>query len=229
MVTKKRNLVSVTDPPAKTGTELKQRIRSQSFNDACVAVEWLNAAQGTAAYRRVLEVRQELEELRAELDRLKQTRGSAVKVRVMADLQTRHERLDVQMARYSFKPELNYSLASGFWGLDMVPKRPHGPQVEMHGQGFAYLPRRISVSEPVVITALARLAVNRKLYMVRVCDYCRERWLVSIRPTMDRFCSYKCRDAFHTHSDEYRERKAANQRNYRKNLKDGIARGVSFK
>jgi hypothetical protein len=228
MGTKRPKLTSITDPPAKTGTELKQRIRSQSFNDACVAVEWLNAAQGTAAYRRVLEVRQELEELRAELDRLKQARGSVVKVRVMADLQTRHERLDRQMARYTFKPELNYSFASGFWALDMVPKHPRGPQVEMHGQGFAYLPRRISVSEPVVITALARLTANRELHKVRLCETCQKRWRVSERE-MDRFCSDKCRDAYHTHSDDYRERKAANQRKYRKSLKDGIARGVSFK
>jgi hypothetical protein len=228
MVTKKLKLISVTDPPSKTRTELKQRIRSQSFSDASVAVAWLNAAQGTVAYRRVLEVRQELEELRAELDRLKQKTGSVVRVRDIADLQTRHERLDLKMARYSFKPELNYSFASGFWGLDMVPKHPRGPQVEMHGQGFAYRPRRILVSEPVVVTALARLAVSQELYKVRLCATCLERWRVSERK-IDRFCSDKCRDAFHVSSPDYHERKAANQRKYRDNLKNGIALGASFK
>jgi hypothetical protein len=226
VVTRKLKFTSVTDPPAKSRTESKQRIRSQSFNDAFVAVEWLNAAQGTAAYRRVLEVRQELEELRAELDRFKQTRGSVVNMRGMAELQTRHERLDLQMARYTFKPELNYSFASGFWGLDMVPKHPRGPYVELHGPGFAYLPRRIRVSEPVVITALGRLAAARELYKVRLCAQCQKHWRVSERE-MDRFCSQQCREAFYAKSPDYHERKASNQRNYRERLKPIKARGLA--
>jgi hypothetical protein len=228
VATRKPKLTSVTDPPAKSRSELKQRIRSQSFNDAFVAVEWLNVAQGTAAYRRVLEVRRELEELRTELDRywLQQTRRSVLEARAMADIQTRHQRLDLQMARYTFKPELNYSFASGFWGLDMVPKHPRGPYVEVRGQGFAYLPRSIRVSEPVVITALARLAATRELYKVRLCAQCQKHWRVSERE-MDRFCGQQCREAFYAKSPEYHERKASNQRNYRERLKPIKARGLA--
>ena len=67
-------LTKVTASPRKKQTQWKQRdIRSPkkapAFMDAALTVEWLNACKGTAAYRRVLELRTELEALRAELDK----------------------------------------------------------------------------------------------------------------------------------------------------------------
>ncbi|MDR3752860.1 MAG: hypothetical protein P4K93_09330 [Terracidiphilus sp.] len=228
MVTGKRRiwLADKTAPQPKTGTELRQRIRSQSFSDAVLAVEWLNAAKGTAAYRHVLDVRRGLEELRAGIDRFSRAQATmrasgVIKVREqerdIAELTARHDKLDALMREYSFHPEMIYSFASGIWALDMVPKHPRGRQVVLHGQGFAFLPRRVQVSEPVVIVALARLAANHELYKVRLCETCGERWRVSERQ-LDRFCSPKCREAFHSKSPEYHERKAANQRRYRANL-----------
>ncbi len=233
MVTTKRKVrfVDATAPQPKTQTELKQRIRSQSFSDAVLAVEWLNAAKGTAAYRRVLDVRKELEELRAGIDRSSRAhRGPVVKAkdweRDIAELKTRHDKLDGLMRGYSFHPEMTYSFASGIWALDMVPRHPRGRQVAVHGQGFAFLPRRVQVSEPVVIVALARLAANRELYKVRLCEMCGERWRMSERE-IDRFCSPECRKAFYEKSPKYRERKASNQRQYRERLKRLQMRGLA--
>ncbi|MGH9604287.1 MAG: hypothetical protein ACRD3N_01185 [Terracidiphilus sp.] len=230
MVTNKPKLTAVTDPPAKTGTELEQRIRSQSFTDAVLAVEWLNAAKGTAAYRRALAVRTELEEYRAELDRhlVETAQTRVLKVRDQVELATRADNLDRLLSGYRFKPEMNYSFGTRIWALEMVPVHPRGPQIEVRGQGLNYMPRRIVVSEPVVIVALARLAANRELYKVRLCETCGKNWRVSERK-MDRFCSQKCRETFHAKSPDYHERKAANQRRYRENLKQATARGLSFK
>ncbi len=222
--TKKQvRLTSVADPPAKTGTEMKQQIRSQSFNDATLAVEWLNDAkvQRSAAYRHVLAVRQELEELLAAQDRLMRTQMKTPTVRVSGlwvELKSRVDKLDLLIGKYSFKPQLFYSVYTGLWCLDMVPKYPRGPQVEVRGQGVAFLPLRVQVSEPVVITALARLAASRELAKVHLCTTCKERWHVAVR-RIDQFCSTECREQFHTHSDEYRERKKKSQREYRARLK----------
>lgn len=233
VVTKKRKVrfIEATAPQPETGTELKQRIRSQSFSDAVLAVEWLNAAKGTAAYRRVLDVRQELEELRAGIDRLSQAHGGPVvkvrdRERDIAELAARHDKLDLLLRKHSFHPEMTYSFASGVWALDMTPKHRRGPLVVVHGQGFAFLPRRVQVSEPVVILALARLAANRELHKVRLCKGCGKRWRVSERE-IDRFCSQKCREGFYPTSPEFLKRKAANQRTYREGLKRLQKRGLA--
>jgi hypothetical protein len=227
MGTRKLKILAVTDPPAATRTESRQRIRSQAYSDAVMAVEWLNASRGAAAYRRVLAVRAELEALQAEVDRLVLMRAPSgqrqVKVAPLAELMARHKRFDRRLAKYSFKPELNFSLVTHIWGLDMVPKDPRGRQVVVRGQGFArlgfaYLERQVRVSEPAVIVALARLATKRGLATVHLCVTCRQRWHVALRG-IDKFCSPKCREYFHVHSDEYRARKRESQREYRENLR----------
>ena len=235
MVTGKRRirLADTTAPQPKTGTELRQRIRSQSFSDAVLVVEWLNAAKGTAAYRRVLGVRSELEELRAGMDRVSREwarSGRVIKVRDrardIAELKILDDKLDALLKGYSFRPEMVYSFASGIWALDMVPKNQRGRQVVVHGQGFAFMPRSVRVSEPIAVLALARLAASRELYKVRLCEMCGDRWRVSERK-IDRFCSQKCREEFYAKSPDYHERKAETQRRHRRNRKYAEAHGVA--
>lgn len=227
----------VTALPHKTQTEWTHRdIRSPAFMGAALTVEWLNASKGTAAYRRVLALRTELEALRVELDKpfqpiewetaTRPTAKSAEHLQRLNEFTKRHDQLNVLLGRYSFKKALAYNLTARRWWLTDVAKNPRGPQVEIENEvGFP----KIRVTEAWVAAAMASLAASRELSKVRLCDNCQRIWLVSIRPTLDRFCSSECREHFHTHSDAYRERKAATQRNYRKKLKEGIARGVSFK
>ena len=230
-------LTTVTGPSSKSQKKWKHRdLRSPTFMGAALTVEWLNASKGTAAYRRVVALRTELEVLRAELDTpfrgIEWETAERPTAKSVADLQRlneftkRHDQLNMLLGTYSFKKGLAYNLSDHRWWLTDIAKGPRGPQIEVANQvGFP----TIRVTEAWVAASLASLATIRELSKVRLCDSCRECWLVSIRPTLDRFCSAKCRDHFHTQSDAYRERKAASQRKYRKNLKDGIANGVSFK
>lgn len=246
MVTKKMKVgfVEAIAPRPKTQTEMKRRVRSLSSTDATLAVEWLNAAHDTAAYRRVMAVRRELDELGAMHESVRQQRqawksrgpksgaeihknlpASTSMVALQVQFQQRHNALNQQLARYVHVPVFAYSLDSGIWRFGMVPKRPSGPEIVFEDE---FERTRVHVSEASVVAALSRLAANRELYKVRLCETCRATWRVSER-TIDRFCSQKCRDAFHVHAPDYKERKAANQRKYREGLKRAHANGVTLR
>jgi hypothetical protein len=248
VVTNKRKakFVEALAPRPKTQTEMKRRIRSLSSSDAIVAVEWLNATPRTAAYRRVVAMRAELEELAAVLDSLRQQRqqqrqhwkGKRPKsdAEILENLKDgrdsaalgeqfrlRHNSLNELLARYTHVPALAYSLDSGVWRFGMVPKHPGGPEIKLSDESFD-----VRVNESSVVGALARLAANRELYKVRLCEQCRHVWRVSLRE-IDKFCSQKCREAFHAKSPDFHERKAANQRKYREREKEAIASGANLK
>ena len=219
----------VTAIPQKTQTQWTHRdIRSPSFMDAALTVEWLNASEGTAAYRRVLALRTELEALRAELDKpfqpiqwetaTRPTAQSAKHLERENEFTKRHRRLNLLLGGYSFKTALAYNLADHRWWITVIPKNPRGPQIEIEDAiGF----RKIRVGEAWVVAALARLAASRELSTVHLCEDCQERWHVALR-SIDRFCSGECREHFHTHSDAYRERKRKIQQEYRQRMKDNF-------
>lgn len=213
----------------KTETQWKQRdIQSPSFMDAALTVEWLNATKGTAAYRRVLALRAELEALRAELDKPFQplqwaTANRVAKVSVedarsLNRFTERHRQLNLLLGRYNFKPTMAYNLSSRRWWIAMLPGKSRGPQIEIKNE--IQFPQ-IRVTEPWVAVALARLAASHELGKVHLCTNCRERWLVAWR-AIDQFCGKKCREHFHTHSDSYRERKRKSQQEYRRRLDERI-------
>jgi len=242
MVTRRREtqFIETVAPSPKTQTELRRRVRSLSYSDATLAVEWLNATIGKPAYRRVLAVRQKLADLSAALETLSDhnqslrgKRPQTIKefmndnevVRI-ANLQERfrkdHNALNEQLARYIHIPALAYDLDAGIWRFGMVPKRQRlGPEIVIEDQSL-----RIRVNESSVVTALARLAANRELYKVRMCPQCKKRWRVSERE-IDRFCGQKCREAYHITSAEYLDKKAANQREYRRREKEGKKAGAA--
>ena len=230
MGTNNRNVkfVEVIAPRPKTQTEHKRRVRSLSSSSAILAVTWLNAANGTAAFSRVLEVRTELTELGAALDKTKWkpraikpgTREEIVHARMSEAnrfllysqererFRVRHNALNQRLARYAYVPALAYG-DTGVWRFAMVPMSSRGPHVVLESDGVP-----VEVSEASVVAALCRLAASRELYKIKLCETCGLRWRVAER-RMDRFCSQKCREAFHTNSDEYREKKAEHQRQYR--------------
>jgi len=232
--------VSGLAPSPKTLAESKTRNRLLTHSDASIAVEWLNAAKGTGAYRRVLAVRQELEELGAMLEDLTQQRQAAGQAAKEGRPRTQQEALDdypklVKLAgtneqfrqrynafnqllsRYTFVPALECNLDTGLWRFNTIPKRTRGPELAL-GDTLDESNRNRTVSvrvhEPTVVAALARLAAERELSKVRLCEACRERWRVSLRD-MDKFCSDECRIRFHVHSEEGKRRHREAQQRYR--------------
>jgi hypothetical protein len=136
----------------------------------------------------------------------------------------RHDQLNVLLGRYSFKKALAYNITARRWWITEIPKNPRGPQIEIENEvQFS----KIRVTEAWVAASLASLAASHELGKVHLCTNCQERWHVALR-SIDRFCSGQCRDHFHTHSDAYRERKAANQRKYRENLNHKSANNAQY-
>lgn len=244
MVTAKRKtkFIEAIAPHPKTQTELKRRIHSMAHSDAFLAVAWLNATQGKPANRRVLAIRQELADLADMRETLRQQRRASKGKRGQTDreiiglldtrvetarlqekFRQRHNVLNVRLTRYAHVPALDYSPDFALWRFGMVPKRPSGPEIVIEDQSL-----RARVNESSVIAALCRLAANRELHKVRLCEMCGKRWRVSERK-IDRFCSQKCREEFYAKSPEYLERKATNQRKYREGLKRARANGVTLR
>ena len=238
--TRKTGFTEAVAPRPKTQTEWKRRTRSLSFSDARAAVEWLNATRGQPAYRRVLAIRQELEELGGALDRVRQARRTAARqkrprtdeeiLRASGELlaagemqeqfRERHNAMNQRLAQYAHIPALACNLDSGIWRFGMVPRQSRGPEVTIEDQAGS-----IRVDEATAVAALCRLAANRELHKVRLCEQCGQQWRISER-AMDRFCSQKCRESFHANSPEYHERKAASQRGYRLRKKAGVDAGA---
>ena len=211
---------------AQTRAEFKRRIRSISLTDAFTAVEWLNAMRGTAQYGRVLAVRQELEELGAMLDSLSRQRREARERRKgrtalpsreeeiqLAELYTRfrvrHNDFNRLLSKYTFEPVLGYDPDTGIWRFNPVPKDMRGRAIEVSVGNLT-----VQVNEASVVAALARLAANRELHKVRLCEQCKQNWRISERQ-IDRYCSQACREAFYRAQPDFKRRKARNQKNWR--------------
>jgi hypothetical protein len=75
-----------------------------------------------------------------------------------------------------------------------------------------------TISEADAVLSLVRLDLVREIGKVRRCQLCQERWRVAAKSSY-RFCSAKCREEFYKRLPEYHSRKAANQRAFRKRLK----------
>jgi hypothetical protein len=232
--------VSGLAPRPRTETELKRRNRALSYSDANIAVQWLNASKGTAAYRRVFAMRRELEELSALLDSLRrrnhenkqrkasikkrgtppradeleQGREALIEVAQIRDrLRERHNVFVEQLARYRLVPVLACDLRSAEWQFNTVPKMQRGRVIHVSDGNFV-----VEVCETAVALALCRLAVKQELFKVRLCAMCNDRWKVSERK-MDRFCSQQCRERFRLTEPELRDRHARQQREYRERRK----------
>ena len=77
------------------------------------------------------------------------------------------------------------------------------------------------ITEGDVAMALVRLYADGDLGKVRLCETCHNQWRVAAHSNY-RFCSKECREQFYKSQPDYHERKAKNQRQYRKNEKDRI-------
>lgn len=213
----------------------KQEYARLLRNDAQVAVMVLNASKGKAAHERLTAIRRGLEELRAETSKLKAIdaaitaemfpdgrdspgRGGSKKHHALAadyrelfeDLTRRHIELNDRLAHYAFRPCVSYTVTQDEWRFGIVPDANQGL--------FQMKVGPFTATEADAVMSMVRLDASGQLSQVRLCEECKEVWRVSLRE-MDRFCGEACRTAFRVKSPEYHAKKAASQREYRKQEK----------
>lgn len=226
--------------PIHHGANSRQQ-RATALGDAGLAVRWLNAAKeakATVSYARVMTIRGELESLRELLNTFQQVDASIdwgrayaatgkEKTRLTREMKRQaakygelfskarqgHDTLNKVLSKYVFRPGITYFATAHVWHFGMMSDV----------SGFQLKIGDRLIGEGDAVMALVRLASTRELGKVRPCEMCKERWLVALR-SIDRFCREECREAFYVKSDEYKPRKAANQRKYREQLKrNGLA------
>jgi hypothetical protein len=183
MTTKQLNIVT-----RKTSKTPRSRILRLSYEDAALVVDWLNEAHGTDAYIRVIELRPEIGEVLRIINDLHHRKR--VRQNDWKSLRERYFALMRRLARYKSVPGFDFNFARDAWRFETVSA--NSPLVT--GVSTSSLPKEYG--EYHVIMALGRLANAHKLDMVRQCEWCGERWLVSAR-ALDRFCSTPCRNQWH--------------------------------
>ena len=209
----------------------KARIRSLALTDALMVVEWLNAdvTQGTAERLEVLRLRDEFEALGAMLQSLHQQCTHARKGRQFPPtreeieqilryskeynlFRERHNKFTKALTAYPFCPSMTPDILSGNWYYNTVPTDAPGPEITITLEGISS-----SVNAAAVVMALARLAGNKELHKLRLCEECKKNWRVSERD-IDRFCSSRCRELWHKAQPDFKERRKKIQKNYRDRL-----------
>lgn len=187
-------------------------------SDTAFAVYCLNVCKGTDAYKRLTLLHRDLMEFRAKAREQQQARKGFLNVQLMAWLDRRHREISDRLSRYHFRPGISgYSAVGGECrsSLVAIPSRKN-PQIR--GGSFP-------ITEGDVAMALVRLYADGDLGKVRLCETCHNQWRVAAHSNY-RFCSKECREQFYKSQSDYHERKAKNQRQHRKTLKEMRAKGI---
>lgn len=216
VVTRGRKFVTSGEP--KTQSEAQRRGRGIATTDAFMAVAFLNLKK-TRAVKRVLLLRQHLQQLEDVEAEILTGRAEGMDA---LQLQSRYigilQAVNTRLASCTFTPMLAcLSFETYERRFQMGPKKVRGPVVSVSDGG----PRPAEVDETTAIAALARLFARRELRQVHLCDNCNACWHVAER-SIDRFCSDKCREVFHTKSPSYAAKRREIQRTYRANVKRKI-------
>ena len=189
--------------PQAWSVETNPRLRRLSLgNDAEIVAFALNASRGSGAHDRLASLHRDLRKLRAET-------AESARVRRIKEINRR-------LRQYIFYPFVG--LEAGYDGRFCV--------IAVPDSGFFPAPaNQIGITEADAALSLARLNAMGDLDKVRLCEFCRKRWLASTHSNY-RFCSKECRERFEQSKPDYHQRKARNQREYRKNLKRMRAAGM---
>ena len=174
--------------------------RSAALSDAQIAAAWLNAAKGTAAYKRVVA-------LRAHLDHLDALLSDRIRGHAKNEWYIQQEAANQLLARYSFSPRVTRS-PEGQRQYHAALRRLSGPSVNVTDGSTT-----VVISEPLAAAALARLYANTELWHVHLCQHCASQWKARVR-RMDLFCSRECQLQAYSASSEYRERHARSQKTH---------------
>jgi hypothetical protein len=213
------------------------------MSDAQIVVRWLNEAQ-RAERAHVLSLHNELESLASGLSALQKMEATGPVMRALKGEIARSElkpdaaytakyrrafrKLKKQMKtlnetlrrRYAFHPGIGYTIITDMRGAGLVS--------DADKRAFRLIVGEWELVEADVALSLVRLYLRGELERVRLCERCKRRW-VDRAKSHYRFCSDECRESYYTESDDYYDRKADNQRNYRERKKLAEARGVSLK
>jgi hypothetical protein len=203
------------------------------LKDAQIAVAWLNAAKSErdlAPYQRVTKIRNRLADfctLRTELQepwvafqrKLRTAgKGEAVQFPGLSAKNALHRRavrleteINRALAKYTFHPAVFYSVGFDTWQSGMISS--HRPRLFL----VEIVPGTI-VSEAEAARSIVQLSLFGDLRKVQICRSCKDRWFVCAKKNYQ-FCSRECRERFYESDPKFLDRKAANQRTYRQNLK----------
>jgi hypothetical protein len=223
-----------SQPIPRRSPPSEREARQVTHGDADKVVQWLNASKGTASHERVVAIRQELEELPSEFathadayvhsfprhllhgdpPRERRRDWPKEKLRVQRRLGNRHAALNEALEEYVFHPRATCVILGGRWIFGMVPDESKRWYRMTIGQE--------TISEADAVISLVRLAETGDLQKIRLCEMCKECWRVAAKRNY-RFCSDQCREDFYASAPDYHNRKAANQRKYRENLKRKLA------
>ncbi len=186
-------------------------------SDVMFAVRCLNGCKGTAAYERLTSLHRDLVEFKAKADEQRRSPKGTLNVPLMGWLDGQHREISERLARYHFRPGINWHSAVGGEcrsSLVAILSRKN-PQI---------IKASFPITEGDVAMALVRLYADGDLGKVRLCENCHNRWRVAAHSNY-RFCSKECRVQFDENRPGYHERKKKNQRQYRKTLKEMRAKG----
>jgi len=214
--------------------------RMDLVSDEQIVVGWLNAAKAAKAdssYNRVARIRERFIEfalLRAKIQepliraqerlnseykrriagkrvRIVHAPGISKRTAVYRQAVRAESALNNSMARYVFRPYVNYSSDFDRWRGGVFP--------DSNSQWFiAEIIPGTKVSEADAVMSLVRLQLVGDLERVRLCQTCERRWFVGAHSNY-RFCGDECREQFYKVQPGYLPQKAKNQRKYRRRLK----------
>jgi len=222
--------------------------RIYPLSDVQIVVRWLNAAKDAKAlssYSRVTRIRERItefailaakiqepvmrawkrhaNELASHLARHKDPlragdRGRTTRLPGISTKTTAYRRavrsefaLNRSMAQYVFRPHIKYSSAFDTWRGGVFPATKT--------RWFtAEIVPGTSASEADAVLSLIQLQLVGDLDRVRLCQTCKARWFVGAKSNY-RFCGDECREKFYKSLPDYLDRKAKNQRKYRRVLK----------
>jgi hypothetical protein len=201
-----------------------------SLSDAEIAVRWLNAAAGKASRDRIVELLEMFRQFDSARESLKQADDVYAKLQFIQNtprpelLAAAHEyenwikkadainrKINEALAHYVFRPRVTFVITEEAWRGGMFPddnRRWFQTKVADY----------FTVSEADAAMSLVRLHLTGDLNRIVLCAMCKKQWRVKAKSHY-RFCGKVCREEFYTKSSDYHERKAHNQREYRRKLK----------
>jgi hypothetical protein len=224
-MTTARTVTQKWQEPILRGATDKKQLQQIGASDAQIVCEWLNATHRTR-YTKLRDLYAQLDELQKGTEILKeQHRELRRKVMTrdtsgLSDLETQHRRkfrqLELHQAAnralspYVFRPVVGYTSITETRNAGLAPDTNKRWFQLQYGQWI--------LSEADAAIALVRLYLSGEWRRLRLCERCKQRWLVAAKSHY-RFCGDECRENFYAESQGFKERRKQIQKEYRKRLK----------